>query len=73
MSCLKLYILVCETGYFGKKCLRECSSSCKRSTCRHTDGWCICAPGFTADNCSIQGKILFCLIVNMLRFRLNVI
>ncbi|XP_052694675.1 receptor-type tyrosine-protein phosphatase epsilon-like [Crassostrea angulata] len=42
----------CNEGYFGINCSRECSPNCKPDTCRHTDGLCSCAPGWTGDNCT---------------------
>lgn len=49
--------LACKEGYFGTNCSRECSSNCQPDTCRHTDGSCSCAPGWTGDNCT-TGKFL---------------
>ncbi|XP_052694709.1 protein draper-like isoform X1 [Crassostrea angulata] len=42
----------CGEGYFGHKCSLQCSPNCKSETCRHTDGWCTCAAGLKADNCT---------------------
>lgn len=44
--------LACKTGYFGRNCSRVCSPNCKADTCRHTDGSCTCAAGYTDFNCT---------------------
>lgn len=44
--------LACKEGMFGTNCSRVCSPNCKPDTCRHTDGWCTCVQGLTADNCT---------------------
>lgn len=49
------YPLACKNGHFGRNCSQKCSPNCKSDACRHTDGWCTCAAGLTANNCS-KGK-----------------
>lgn len=48
------FVLVdCKKGYFGRNCAHECSPNCNLDTCQNTDGWCVCADGLPADNCTI--------------------
>eukprot|EP00105_Crassostrea_gigas_P039840 XP_019923988.1 PREDICTED: multiple epidermal growth factor-like domains protein 10 [Crassostrea gigas] len=42
----------CKKGYFGRNCSRVCFPNCKPDTCRHTDGSCTCAAGYTDYNCT---------------------
>lgn len=57
-------LLACIKGYFGTDCSQMCSSNCKPDTCRHTDGWCTCAAGWTCDNCTTGINIIHSKIVN---------
>lgn len=47
----------CLKGYFGTNCSQVCLPNCKPDTCRHTDGWCICAAGLTAKNCITENLL----------------
>lgn len=42
----------CSVGNFGTNCSRICSPNCKPETCRHTDGACTCASGWTGIDCT---------------------
>lgn len=46
------YHLACKERQFGTNCSQVCSPNCVSGTCRHTDGACTCAAGWTGYNCS---------------------
>ena len=48
------YVVVCDFGYYGLKCLQECSTFCKRSrNCHHVTGFCNdgCRSGWQGNEC----------------------
>lgn len=54
VSCLCYMYLECEFGYYGFRCLQECSMFCKRSRdCHHVTGSCNggCRSGWQGYDC----------------------
>ncbi|XP_056003692.1 multiple epidermal growth factor-like domains protein 11 [Ostrea edulis] len=41
-----------DLGFFGTNCSSICAEHCI-ATCRHTDGFCNCYPGYQGPNCNI--------------------
>ncbi|CAG2207372.1 unnamed protein product [Mytilus edulis] len=46
--------IVCDNGYFGKKCTRPCSANCLNPPCNHVSGECAggCSKGWEGYNCT---------------------
>ena len=47
------FITVCEDGFYGLECSKECIGHCKDGPCNHTTGNCDkgCTDGWIGDNC----------------------
>ena len=44
----------CQRGTYGINCQKNCSTACRNSYCRNTDGICLdCPAGFRGPECSI--------------------
>ncbi|XP_022286239.2 uncharacterized protein LOC111099147 [Crassostrea virginica] len=45
----------CQRGTYGINCQKNCSTACRNSYCRNTDGICLdCPAGFRGPECSIE-------------------
>ena len=52
-----IYLLECDTGYYGDRCMESCSQHCigQNNSCNHVNGTCDlgCDPGYQGDLCTL--------------------